>query len=61
MYIYNVRTQFGSLAQRMDELRLKKTQYNEFVKSELENWALMSWTTSIVDSDYKRMRIDWFM
>ena len=61
MYIYNVRTQFGSLAQRMDELRLKKIQYNEFVKSELENWALMSWTTSIVDSDHKRMKIDWFM
>ena len=61
MYIYNVRTQFGSLAQRMDELRLKKTQYNEFVKSELENCALMSWTTSIVDSDHKRMKIDWFM
>ena len=61
MYIYNVRTQFGSLAQRMDELRLKKTQYNEFVKSELENWALMSWTTSIVDSDHKRMKIDGFM
>ena len=61
MYIYNVRTQFGSLAQRMDELRLKKTQYNEFVKSELENWALMSWTTSIVDLDHKRMKIDWFM
>ena len=27
----------------------QKSQYNEFVESGLENWALMSWTTSEVD------------
>ena len=32
-----------------------KSQYNEFVESELENWVLISWTTSNVDSDDKKM------
>ena len=35
-------------------------QYNEFVKSGLENWVLMSWTTNKVDSDDKKRKIDWF-
>ena len=37
-----VRTQFESLAKRINELRPKKTQYNEFVESGLENWILMN-------------------
>ena len=35
-----------------------KTQNNEFVESELENWALMNQTTNKVDSDDKQMKID---
>ena len=54
----NVRTQFGSQAQRMYELRPKKPKYNEFIESGLENWALMSQTTSKVDPDDKKMKID---
>ena len=41
-------------------LGLKKTQYNEFVESGLENWTLMSWITNKVDSDDKKRKIDWF-
>jgi len=37
----------SSLAQRVDGLKFKKAQYNQFVESELGNWALMSWTTHI--------------
>ena len=33
---------------------------NEFVKSWLENWNLMSLTTSKVDLDDKKMKIDLF-
>ena len=53
-----VRTQFESLAKRINELRPKKTQYNEFVESGLENWILMNQTTSKVDFDDKKMKID---
>ena len=45
----------------MDGLRPKKTQNNEFVESGLENWALMNQTTTKVDLDDKRMKIDKFM
>ena len=38
----------------------QKAQYNEFVESGLENWALMNQTASKVDSDDKEMKIDWF-
>ena len=38
----------------------QKAQNNEFVKSELENWVLMNQTTSKVDFDDKRMKIDKF-
>ena len=55
-----VRTQFESFTQVMNEFRPKKTQYNEFVESGLENWILMSWTTNKVDSDDKKRKIDWF-
>ena len=38
----------------------KSPQYNEFVESELENWALMNQTTSKVNSDDKKVKIDQF-
>ena len=38
----------------------QKTQYNEFVESELKNWTLMNQTTSKVDLDNKKMKIVWF-
>ena len=44
----------------MYELRPQRVQYNEFVESGLKNWALMSQTTSKVDLDDKKMKIDWF-
>ena len=31
-----------------------------FVESGLENWTLMNQTTSKVDSDDKKVKIDWF-
>ena len=37
-----------------------RARYNEFVKSWLENWNLMSLTTSKVDLDDKKMKIDLF-
>ena len=37
-----------------------RARYNEFVKSWLENWDLMSLTTSKVDLDDKKMKIDLF-
>ena len=55
-----VRTQFESLAKRINELRPKKTQYNEFVESGLENWVLINQTISKMDSDDKKMKTDWF-
>ena len=53
-----VRTQFESLAQRINEP--EKAQYNELLESGLENWALMNQTTSKVNSDDKKMKINWF-
>ena len=38
----------------------KSPQYNEFVESELENWTLMNQTTSKVNSDDKKVKIDQF-
>ena len=39
----------------------QKSHYNEFVESELENWVLMNQTTSKVDSNDKKMKIDGFI
>ena len=39
----------------------KSPQYNEFVETVLENWALMNQTTSKVNSYDKQMKIDWFI
>ena len=58
--INNVRTRFESLVQKMDGLRFKKVQNNEFVESGLENWALVNQTTNKVDLDDKRIKIDKF-
>ena len=58
--INNVRTRFESLTQKMDGLRFKKVQNNEFVESKLENWVLVNQTTNKVDLDDKRMKIDKF-
>ena len=38
----NARTRFESLVQRINELRPKKPNTNEFVESGLENWVLMN-------------------
>ena len=37
-----------------------KTQNNEFVKSGLENWGLVNRTTSKMDFDDKKMKVDKF-
>jgi len=37
-----------------------KTQNNEFVNSGLENWGLVNWTTSKMDFDGKKMKVDKF-
>ena len=37
----------------------QKTQYNEFVESELENWALMSWITVIMSLGDDKLKVDW--
>ena len=41
-------------------IQTQKTQNNEFVESGLENLALMNQTTSKMDSDDKKIKIDWF-
>ena len=38
----------------------QKAQNNEFVDSGLKNWVLVNQTTSKVDFDYKRMKVDKF-
>ena len=40
--------------------QVQKTQNNEFVESKLENWALVNQTTSKVNLDDKRAKIDKF-
>ena len=39
----------------------QQTQNNEFVESELENWAKMSWTTNKVGSNDKNRKIYWLV
>ena len=39
-------------------IQAQRAQYNEFVKSGLENQALMSWITIIIDPDDKKVKID---
>ena len=41
-------------------IQAQRAQYNEFVESELENQALMSWVTIIMNQDDKKVKIDWF-
>ena len=55
-----VRTKFGSLAQKGGWIQAQKVQNNEFVESELENQDLVNQTTSKVDLNDKRMKIDKF-
>ena len=43
-----------------DGRTFQKAQNNEFVESELENWAKTSWTTNRMRSNDKNMKIDWF-
>ena len=43
-----------------ETIQAQRAQYNEFVKSGLENQALMSWITIIVDPDDKKKKINWF-
>ena len=38
----------------------QKVQNNEFIESELENWAKMKWTTNKVNSNDKNRKLDWF-
>ena len=40
-------------------IQAQRAQYNEFVESRLENQALMSCVTIIMDSDYNKVKIDW--
>ena len=37
----------------------QKTQYNEFVESELENWVLMSWITIIMSLGDDKLKVNW--
>ena len=41
--------------------RAQKAQYNESVESGLKNLVLMNQTISKVNSDDKKMKIDWFI
>ena len=59
MAIAHVRTSFWDSVQ--DEWTLaQKVQNNEFIESGLENWALMSYTTSKIDLDDMKRKVDWF-
>ena len=51
-----VRTRFEFPAYYVDGLRPKKLKNNEFVKSGLENWALVNQTNIWKDSNDKRMK-----
>ena len=44
------------LSPKGNKIQVQRTQYNEFVQNELENQALMSWTTIIVDSDDEKAK-----
>ena len=49
------RTRFEYLSPKDGWTQAQKAQNNEFVESGLENWALTSWTTNIMNSgDMKR-------
>ena len=54
-----VKTRFESL-EKGGWNQAKKAQNNEFVESELKNWALMNQTATKMDLDDKRMKIDKF-
>ena len=55
---YNMcKDQFWGSAQE-EGAQAQKAQNNEFVKSGLENWAKMSWTTNRVGSNDKNRKID---
>ena len=49
---------FWSLSPEGERIKAQRAQYNEFVESGLENWALMSWITIIVDPDDKKTKIN---
>ena len=38
---------------------VQKAQYNDFVESGFENYALMSWITIIMDPDDNKVKIEW--
>ena len=44
----------------MDGLEPKKSETMKFVESVLENWSLVNQTTSKIDFDNKRMKVDNF-
>ena len=44
----------------MDGLEPKKSETMNFVESVLENWSLVNQTTSKIDFDNKRMKVDNF-
>ena len=56
----NVRASFWSLGPKGKRIQTQRVQYNEFVESGLENQALMSQVTIIIDLDDKKVNIDWF-
>ena len=58
--LFIVRTRFEYLNPKDGWTQAQKTQNNEFVESGLENWALTSWTTNIIDSGDRKRKINWF-
>ena len=57
-YLSLVRTRFGYLKQKDRWTQAQKAQNNEFVENGLENWTVMSWTTSIIDSGDRKIKIN---
>ena len=49
-----------SLRLKGKRIQVQRAQYNEFVKSGLENQALMSWVTIIIDPNDNKIKGDWF-
>ena len=46
---------------KIKRIQAQRAQYNEFVESRLENWAIMSWVAIMVDPNDNKVEIDWFL
>ena len=62
IYIYTTicKDAIWVLSPKVKKIQAQRAQYNEFVESELENQALMSWIAIIVDSNDDKVKIDWY-